>query len=375
MVTNGASPSKLVEWLRIQHVQKLQRPHVSGIVRLPMLGRFFGRTSRTVAYLSALVASVTLLPRGADAFPHIVRSGETLARIAERVYGRVEAEQILVAANGLDNGRGIAIAPGMRLEIPAVGHHRVSSGETWASLADQLLGSPDRGDVLAFANKGKSWIPPTEGQEIIVPYNLRYVAATGDSVLTVAYRFLGDRDKAWMLDRYNHLGNHPLRRGELVLVPLVDLELTAEGKQEASAAGALVRSEGAGYARDAQRRTDVELPLLAADVHNGRYVDAVARANRLLGSGALSRPQLALIHQKLVEAYVALDAQGLAETSCLQWREADPAAVLDPVELSPKIVRACLNATTLGASTDKPSRAPAPASPLPPASNRPDGGR
>jgi len=339
-----------------------------------MLGRFFRQTSRTVACLTAVVACAMLMPRDAEAFPHIVRSGETLARIAERVYGRVEAEQILVAANGLDNGRGFAIAPGMRLEIPALGHHRVSAGETWPSLADQLLGSPDRSDVLAFANKAKSWIAPTEGQEIIVPYNLRYVAASGDSILTIAYRFLGDRDKAWMLHRYNHLGNQSLRRGELVLVPLVDLELMPEGKEEAAAAGALVRSEGAGYARDAQRRTDAELPLLAADVHNGRYVDAVARGNRLLGSGALSKPQLALIHQKLVEAYVALDAQGLAETSCLLWREADPAAVLDPVELSPKIVRACLNATTLGAATDKPTRAPIPAS-SPPAGGRPDGGR
>jgi len=293
------------------------------------------------------------------------------------VYGRVEAEQILVAANDLDSGRGFAIAPGMRLEIPAVGHHRVNAGETWPSLADLLLGSPDRSDVLAFANKAKSWIAPTEGQEIIVPYNLRYVSASGDSILTIAYRFMGDRDKAWMLHRYNHLGNQSLRRGELVLVPLVDLDLTAEGKEEASGAGALVRSEGAGFARDAQRRTDAELPLLAADVHNGRYVDAVARGNRLLGSRVLSKPQLALIHQKLVEAYVALDAQGLAETSCQLWHEADPAAVLDPVELSPKIVRACLNATTLGAAPDKPTRASLPASPASPvtASSRSDGGR
>lgn len=328
-----------------------------------------------VVGMATLVVLAMLLPRAASAFPHIVRSGETLARIAERVYGRVEAEQILVAANGLDNGRGIAIAPGMRLEIPAVGHHRVNAGETWPWLADQLLGSADRSDVLAYANKAKSWIAPTEGQEIVVPYNLRYITATGDSILTVAYRLLGDRDKAWMLHRYNHLGNQPLRRGELVLVPLIDLELTAEGKQEAAAAGALVRSEGAGSARDAQRRTDAELPLLAADVHNGRYVDAVVRGNRLLGSGSSSRPQLALIHQKLVEAYVALDAIGLAETSCLLWREADPSAVLDPVELSPKIVRACLNATTLGASSDKPLRLSSPASSSVPSDNRPDGGR
>ncbi len=342
-----------------------------------MSPRFSRRTLRAKLLVLACVAAFLVAapsPRSADAFPHIVRSGETLARIAERVYGRVEAEQILVAANGLDNGRGIAITPGMRIEIPAVGHHHVTAGETWAAIADNLLGDQDRGDVLAVSNKAKPWIQPTEGQEIVVPYNLRYVAGAGDSILTIAYRFLGDRDKAWMLDRYNHLGNESLRRGEVVLVPLVDLELTSEGKREASAAGALVRSEGAGYARDAQRRAEVELPQLAADVHNGRYVDAVVRGNRLLGTGALSRPQLALIHQKLVEAYVALDAQGLAETSCLLWREADPAAVLDPVDLSPKIVRACTNATTLGAAANSPAT-PASAGPAPSAARTPNGGR
>ena len=33
-------------------------------------------------------------------------------------------EQILVAANGLDAGGGIPIVAGMRLEVPALGHHR-----------------------------------------------------------------------------------------------------------------------------------------------------------------------------------------------------------------------------------------------------------
>jgi hypothetical protein len=50
------------------------------------------------------------------------------------------------------------------------------------------------------------------------------------------------------------------------------------------------------------------------------------------------------VHRHLTEAYVALDATGLAETSCGAWREADPATELDPIELSPKILRACAGA-------------------------------
>jgi hypothetical protein len=115
------------------------------------------------------------------------------------------------------------------------------------------------------------------------------------------------------------------------------------------------------------------LPQLASDVRSGRYTDAVARGNRLLGAADLTRAQLATVHRMLVEAYVALDAQGLAETSCLAWREADPTAVLDPIELSPKIVRACTNAaTSLGAAQPPPPASPAvSASPA----RAPDGGR
>ncbi|AUX39309.1 hypothetical protein SOCE26_006980 [Sorangium cellulosum] len=293
------------------------------------------------------LAAAALASSGAAAFPHVVREGETLAQIAERTYGRVQMEQVLVAANALDAGAGVPIMPGLRLEIPALGHHRVTAGETWANLAERLLGAADRSDVLALSNDTMPWIEPTDGQEIIVPYNLRYVVGQHDTLLTIAYRFLGKRDKAWMLDKYNHLKQDPLRRGMVILVPLTDLPLTTQGKAEAASAGALVRSEGAGRAREAQRRVDAELPQLASDVRSGRYIDAVARANRLLGYGDLARVQIATVHRQLLEAYVALDATGLAETACAAWRDADPTARLDPIELSPKIVHACTSSADL----------------------------
>jgi hypothetical protein len=313
-----------------------------------------------------LAGSVALLGVSAvaRAFPHVVKKGETLAQIAERTYGRVEMEQLLVAANGLDSGGGIPIVAGMRLEVPALGHRRVTDGETWATLALELLGDERRGEVLAMANGSMPWLAPTDGQEIIVPYNLRVVAGSNDSLLTIAYRYLGDRDQAWMLDGYNHRRSEPVHRGDVVLVPLRDLALTPEGKGEAAGAGALVRTEGGGRAREAQRRVEAELPQLAADVRGGRWVDAVARGNRMLGYGDLSRPEIAAIQRALTEAYVALDAIGLAETACGGWRTADPTASLDPIELSPKLLRACVAA----AAQPTPSAAPSAA---PPASSAP----
>src|SRR5262249_50715895 len=154
------------------------------------------------------------------------------AQIAERTYGRVEMEQLLVAANGLDAGGGIPIVAGMRLEVPSVGYRRAVAGDTWTGLAEELLGDATRSDVLALSNASMPWLAPADGQELIVPYNLRVVAGSTDSLLTIAYRFLGERDKAWMLDRYNHKKEEPIHRGEVVLVPLTDLPLTPEGKAE-----------------------------------------------------------------------------------------------------------------------------------------------
>ena len=79
--------------------------------------------------------------------------------------------------------------------------------------------------------------------------------------------------------------------------------------------------------------------------------------NKLLGVVA----EVAREARPHVEAYVALDAPGLAETACTAWREADPTAVLDPVELSPKILRACTSAAmprAVETSVPEPSASP-----------------
>jgi hypothetical protein len=83
------------------------------------------------------------------------------------------------------------------------------------------------------------------------------------------------------------------------------------------------------------------MPALVADVRAGRYVEAVARGTRFLSTEALSEAQLALVHQKLTEAYVALDAPGLATQSCSEWRKRDAGTELDPSLVSPKVLAAC----------------------------------
>ena len=302
-----------------------------------------GGLRRVVAAALFFGVVVGAAPR-AFAFAHRVASGDTLASIAEKYYGRIQYERLLVAANFLDARGGTPIVRGMRLEVPALEHRKVAQGDTWETLAADLLGSPSRADVLSMANGSSPWLTPEEGSEIAVPYNLRVVVGEGEQITQVAYRHLGDMTKAWMLDHYNGLDGRKLARGDVVLVPLTDLPLTQAGRDAMLFALGTTCSEAGGLGKKTQRRIAQEIPALVADVRAGRYVDAVTRGTRFVATGMLTEPQLALVHQKLTEAYVALDAVGLAAASCAEWRKRDPAARLDPALYSPKIVAACEHA-------------------------------
>lgn len=307
---------------------------------LPRPGHYASPDMKRRFWLVGLLALCGVTHR-AQAFTHVVAEKDTLASIAERYYGRIQFEKLLVAANDLDARGGSPIVRGMRLEVPALGHRVVRQAETWESLAAELLGSPKRSDVLSMANGSSPWLTPEEGAEIIVPFNLRVLADGTDTLITIAYRFYGDMNRAWVLDRYNLLNGRKLQPGDVVLVPLTELPLTDVGKQAARASAGAACSQARGETRAVQKKVAQELPALLADIRNGRYVDAVARGTRFLASAELAEPQVALVHRQLLEAYVALEATGLATASCAEWLKRSPGAALSPVELSPKILAVC----------------------------------
>jgi hypothetical protein len=294
--------------------------------------------------MRALLLASTLVglcsPSVASAFPLVVQPGDTLAGIAQRIYGRVEYEGLLVSANGLEAHGGIPIVAGMRLEIPTLAFRRIAPGDTWPALATAFLGSPARAPVLAFANDGKPWLAPPENAEIRIPYNLRFVAEGGENLSDVAERFLGDKKHVWTVAGYNGIENTVLEAGQLILIPLTDLSLTTEGERAARRA-----LEGwgelGGEQRAEQAMAAVELPALLADVRGGRYAEGVARGVALLVGSSLTTPQRASVHRQLLEAYAALGATGRAADACREWQRAAPRALIDPAVMSPKLVAAC----------------------------------
>ena len=303
-----------------------------------MTSRPTPRRSRPLAIgvLAGLVlAVVATRARVAGAFPYAVHPGDTAASLAERFYGRIELEAIVVAANRLDDR--VPLSPGMRIDIPAVGFHRVAPGATWKGLAEEFLADPARAEALALANESEPWDPPKPGREIVLPYPLQYVAREGDTVQSLAYRFLGHRDAGATIDRFNRRSGSPIAAGDVVLLPIASLRLTDEGREMARRGAARAQSE-------------------EGELRRGEWLAVIVRGNQFAAGGALSDEQASRVHRALLEAYVALGEGGLAARACEEWRRAEPEARLDPIDHSPKLLRACPGAAVRDAGSGATAR-------------------
>jgi hypothetical protein len=209
------------------------------------------------------------------------------------------------------------------------------------SMASTWFGDSRRAAVLARANHAVPWIQPVDGLEVEIPPVVAHIVSAGESSTSLAARYWGDGNRGWELNAFNARPEALMRRGEIILVPLEDLALTGDGRAAAKSSMESTLGEIDVARLAAQRRADLEIPSLVADVRKGQYVEVVARANHVLGSGELTRPQLAVLYRALLEAYVALDALAAAREACAFLRASDPSPHLDPASTSPKIRAAC----------------------------------
>lgn len=298
---------------------------------------------RRVRFVLAMTCAPVLLVSAAvraqsEVIVHVVRPGETLASIAELYYGEPRREGVIVADNGLGSEGGSSIVVGLRLRIPTVQFHRVQEGETWNLLAERFYGDTRRAFALIEANASSAGRQPDVGAEIVVPYPLRYLGSAHDPLRQAAKEYFGGDAKAIQtIRRFNGLKTSRVGRGEALLVPLANLVLSPEGRKRVQASGALPKQHG--EVRDKQQRIHEELPLLHEHVVHGRYVEAVAMANRLIGVGDLTGNQVVSIERELGTALVALDRDDLAAAAFARMLEKQPDAELAIGTTSPKVLR------------------------------------
>jgi LysM repeat protein len=287
---------------------------------------------------------------------HVVQRGDTLAGIAERYYGNVGLEAVIVAANYLYLQSTPSIGAGTHLVVPSVSYHRVRQNETWELLARRHLGDNRRGPYLARINGGSFEVSPSPGTVIRLPYVLRYIMNNEEPLFEVARRFYGDRAQVQFILEYNILSSQRVQRGQALLIPLSDVTLREQPAGSLEAALVDVHN--------AQRSVERELPTFQQYLRRGLYVEAATLGVRLRATTDVTRDQRLTLAQGLAVAYAALDRRDLAAEALRDAIAVDPGFALDPETTAPKV----LDAYALARGT-APTTVIAPAPPT----ARPDG--
>lgn len=269
-------------------------------------------------------------------FTHTVRDGETLASIAERYYGNPKHETLLVAENGLDIKGGSSVVTGMQLTIPWATHYVVEAEDNWRSIAAQMYGDPERSFVLLEANNNSQ---AEEGRQILVPHPLRHVATQGQTLKDIVHLYLNKSARNYRtVRRFNNLRSPKLTQGQIVLIPMADLQLSEEGRTLVELA--LGTQIATGEKRRAQEGINVALPEITDLIREGHFVKALSRASYLLGGGhATMGQQVRLWHQVAVTKVALSDHQGGIQ-AFEKLLEVDPNFELPEVVTPPKVLTA-----------------------------------
>lgn len=281
--------------------------------------------------------STVFLATSSEAYTHVARSGETLLMLSQRYYGRPDLSTVIRAANGFVHPDDGSIAQGELLDIPEVLFHRTQAGETFEILADRYLASPKRGPFLAEMNGMDPGQSLAEGSIVKIPYHLRHIFASGESIQSVAKLYYGDEPGPNFLRNYNFSGRkRRFSRGDVLIVPLVDLEFTREEHERIS--NERRRQYSSADAEQQQQAVGTIAKLKEAS-DSGQYVKIVALASALLARAeSLTVPQQIGVHKYLAIAYVALGDRPSAVTHLAEALKLQPEMELSPLTTSPKIL-------------------------------------
>ena len=283
--------------------------------------------------LSLLTFIVT--PAVSSAWIHVARDGETLEQLSVFYYGTRNKAMVIRAANGFMHPDDGSLLKGERVEIPGITYHVAKDGDDWYTLANTYLGSSRRASFLAELNSQSVDTSLPSGQIIKIPYQLLYIFAPDESLKSVTKMFLGKKVEPVWLKRYNLKKRKKYGRGDAILIPLSNVEYTAAAKKE------IKKQQHNQVSRD-DKKLQVEAVAQIAklrQVYNeGRFIQIVSIATRLLAGEQLTKPQRIGVYKYLAFAYVAFDEPGVAENIFFKALKLQPSMELSPITVSPKIL-------------------------------------
>ena len=295
-----------------------------------------GCTLASVLALQPLLLAVLSAwpePAAAQRVVHRVRFGETFASVAAHYYGRKEYARFIELTNGRT---GESLEAGERIRVPTAWVYVVPKTTTLSKLAARLLGDRRRADPLADFNRTlrQRTVRVRAGTELVVPFTIDHRVSPGETFASISATYYGNAAQAGLIAQYNFMrGNQPPAATSLE-IPIAHVRVTP------ARLASLTNYHVLGVSPERQQEDRAALQEANGMLRRGDYWRVPLRLVRLLAREQPSDVYIAEVFKLLAIAYVALNQHKLATDAFQEALLRQPSLSLDPVTHSPKVIRA-----------------------------------
>ncbi|MFQ6077811.1 MAG: LysM peptidoglycan-binding domain-containing protein [Thermodesulfobacteriota bacterium] len=261
---------------------------------------------------------------------HALRPGETVADVAKAYYGDRDKAILLLKYNRISDPK--KIPPGTRIAIPKIIRYSVKKGDTLATIARRFLGDHRRYKVLASINRLDSSQSLSIGSTIKIPIEIPHIVKRGESLAIIANRYYGDPDTFSLIASYNLITDpQAIKPGSEILIPIINLEnWEKSASMNASPKPPLLPEQQSGF------------PWLEKGIHlyfAGEYRSALENLKEALKRGLKREDDIGKSYRFLAYSHIALGERDLGKRAFKKALAIQPRLKLDPTYVSPKIMK------------------------------------
>ncbi len=261
---------------------------------------------------------------------HALRPGETVADVAKAYYGDRDKAILLLKYNRIPDPK--KISPGTRIAIPKIIRYTIKKGDTLATIAHRFLGDRRRYLVLASINHLDSPEAISIGKTIKIPIEIPHIVKKGESLAMIANRYYGDPNRFSLIASYNFISDpQAIKPGTEILIPIINLEIGEKSTpMNESQKPPLLPEEQLGF------------PWLERGIHlyfAGDYRSALQNLMEALKKGLKRKDDIAKSYRFRAYCHIALGERDLGKRAFKKALALHPGLKLNPTYISPKIMK------------------------------------
>ncbi len=261
---------------------------------------------------------------------HALKPGETVADVARSHYGDRDKAALLLKYNRISDPK--KILPGTRIAIPKIMRYTVKKGDTLATIARRFLRDHRRYQVLASINHLDPSHSLSVGSIIKIPIEIPHTVKSGESLAIIAKRYYGDPNTFSLIASYNFITDpQSIKPGTEILIPIVNLEIWEESPSMSESPKPPLLPEA-----------QVGFPMLEKGIHlyfAGEYRSALENLKEALKRGLKRKDDIAKSYRFLAYSHIALGQRNLGKRAFEKALAIHPGLQLDPTYISPKIMK------------------------------------